>query len=216
MTRVKKRSRAYDASGRQEQAHKTREAILDVAKSAFLSRGYAATTLASIAREAGVSVETIHKAFGGKTGLVRAIYERDLAGTGERPAPERSDAVLAKEADPRVLAKKLGAFTAEVSPLVAPLHLLLRSAAAGDADLAALLRESDDARLARMRDNARVLAKRGLLRRGITAERAAELMWTCTAPELYELVVSKRGWTPEELGELVASVLLAAVFRESR
>ncbi|MGH3646029.1 MAG: TetR/AcrR family transcriptional regulator [Micromonosporaceae bacterium] len=49
------------------------------------NRGYAATTLAAIAREAGVSVETIYKAFGGKSGLVRALYERGLTGIGPVP-----------------------------------------------------------------------------------------------------------------------------------
>ncbi|WP_354154087.1 MULTISPECIES: TetR/AcrR family transcriptional regulator [unclassified Arthrobacter] len=41
--------------------------------------------MAAIAAEAGVSVETVYKAFGGKTGLVRALYDRNLAGAGSRP-----------------------------------------------------------------------------------------------------------------------------------
>jgi len=56
-----------------------------------VANGYAATTIAAIAGEAGVSVETIYKAFGGKSGLVRAIYERGLTGRGPVPAYQRSE-----------------------------------------------------------------------------------------------------------------------------
>ena len=75
MARVK-RPRRYDSSGRQEQARKSREAVLQAAQREFLARGYARTTVATVARKAKVSVETIYKAFGGKPGLVRALVER--------------------------------------------------------------------------------------------------------------------------------------------
>ena len=69
--RVKKR-RSYDASARRARAQRTRSTILEVARRRFLGEGYATTTVAAIAADAGVSVETIYKAFGGKPGLVRA------------------------------------------------------------------------------------------------------------------------------------------------
>src|SRR5919199_6081715 len=92
--------RRYDSTGRREQARRTRELLLDTAERQFLAAGYAATTLAAIAREAGVSVETVYKAFGGKSGLVRAIYERGLLGTGRVAAYERSDRMREEERDP--------------------------------------------------------------------------------------------------------------------
>ncbi|HVL03972.1 MAG TPA: TetR family transcriptional regulator, partial [Acidimicrobiales bacterium] len=59
--RVKPRRR-YDARGRQEQARRTRWAVLEAAHRLFLEQGYAATTMAAIAAEAAVSVETVYKA----------------------------------------------------------------------------------------------------------------------------------------------------------
>ncbi len=56
------------SSGRQAQARRTREVILDAAERKFMEGGYAATTVAAIAAEASVSVETVYKAFGGKPG----------------------------------------------------------------------------------------------------------------------------------------------------
>ncbi len=41
----------------------------------FLEGGCSTTTLAAIADAADVTMETIHKAFGGKRGLVRAIWQ---------------------------------------------------------------------------------------------------------------------------------------------
>jgi AcrR family transcriptional regulator len=204
-----KKPRRYDASGRLEQAQRNRKAILDMAHRAFLEEGYAATTIAGIARGAGVSVETIYKSFGGKPGLVRALFERGLAGSGARPAPERSDAMSARETDPRAILRSWGVLTAEVSPMVSPILLLLRTAAATDPELAALQRETDELRLSRMRHNARVLASRGPLRDGMTVERAAEIMWAFTSPELYDLFVLRRGWTPEQLGAHTAETMMA-------
>src|SRR6188472_1819415 len=83
--------RRYDSGRRQEQARRTRELLMDTAERQFLAAGYAATTVGAIAAEAGVSVETVYKSFGGKSGLVRAIYDRGLLGVGQVAAYERSD-----------------------------------------------------------------------------------------------------------------------------
>ncbi len=57
MDHVKPRRR-YDSSGRQAQARRNQRAILAAAQRQFLQGGYAATTIAAIAAEAGVSVES--------------------------------------------------------------------------------------------------------------------------------------------------------------
>ncbi|GAA1611507.1 hypothetical protein GCM10009789_77280 [Kribbella sancticallisti] len=80
--------------GRQAQARRSREEVLD------------ATTIAAIAAAAGVSVESIYKASGGKAGLVRAIYERGLTGLGSVPAYQRSDEMRAHETDPATVMRK--------------------------------------------------------------------------------------------------------------
>ena len=213
---VVKRKRAYNSVGRLEQARRSRELVVDVARRAFLEGGYAATTVVAIAGEAGVSTETIYKTFGGKAGLVRAIHQKGLAGAGPTPAPQRSDAMSAREADPRAILREWGRLTAEVSPLVSPILLVARAAAAVDADVAVLLKESDDSRLTRMRHNARVLAKRGFLREGVSVERAAEMMWVHTSPELYELLVIRRGWTATQFGDFVTTSMIGALLEAPR
>jgi AcrR family transcriptional regulator len=202
--------RPYDARRRRQHAESARRTVLARARELFLAQGFGNTTVAQIARSAGVSAESVYKNFGGKAGLVRAIQEESLLGEGRVPAEERSDSAQLSATDPRALMEQLGRFTAEVAPLAAPIGLLIRDAAAGgDPDMAALLREVDDARYRRMTHNAQQLADRGLLGRGVSAEMAADTMFTCTAPELYETLVVKRGWSPERYGRFVSTTLIA-------
>jgi AcrR family transcriptional regulator len=206
-----KNTRRYDASRRRAQAAQTQSAVLDVARRQFLEHGYAGTTVGRVAAEAGTSVETVYKAFGGKSGLVRALWERGLAGQGAVPAPERSDLLSATETDPERVLRKWGRFTTEVAPEVAPVMLLVRGAAAADPDIAALLTEVEAQRRTRMRHNARVLQRRGWLRPGISLARATDVLWTYSSAELYDLLVLKCGWPVTKYGEFIGDALIAAL-----
>lgn len=204
-----KKHRSYDSTRRQAQARQTREAILGAARRLFLDGGFAATTIAAIAREAGVSADTIYKTFGGKPGLVRAIYDNSLAGTEAVHAETRSDELQTTEPDPVVIMRGLGRLAAEVAPRAAPIVLLIRDAATADPDMAALKAELDQDRLQRMTHNARNLATAGHLRDGVTVEQAAEIGWIYSSPELYELLALKLGWPAEGLATFIADALTA-------
>jgi len=206
-----KSARRYDASRRRAQAEQTRALILDVARRRFLERGYAATTVASIASEADTSVETIYKAFGGKSGLVHALWERGLGGLGPVPAPQRSDLISSTETDPRRVLWAWGEFTTEVAPEVAPIMLLVRGAAATDPDMSALLDEAEAQRRKRMRHNARRLQQRGWLRPGISLTHATDVLWTYSSAELYDLLVLKSAWPLKRYGEFIGNALIAAL-----
>lgn len=206
-----KSSRRYDSSGRRAQARRNRQTVLDTAERQFLAWGYAPTTLSAIAREAGVSVEMIYKSFGGKTGLVRAIHERGLEGPGSVRAYDRSDAMRERETDPRTIMRKWGILTAEVAAEVTPIRLLMRSAAATDGDMAALLAESEGRRLRRMRHHARFLADRGYLRKGVTVAHATDVLWTCSSVELYELLVLQRGWSQRRFARFISDTMIGSL-----
>jgi AcrR family transcriptional regulator len=210
MANVKPRRR-YDASGRQAQACRNRQAVLDAAERQFLGGGYAATTIAAIAAEAGVSVETVYKAFGGKPGLVRAVYQRGLAGREPIPAFQRSDAMRERETDPRTIMRKWGELVSELSPVVSPIVQLARAAAASDPDMAALLRAANDDRERRARHHARFLKERGYLRQGVTLAQATDILWTCTSDELYDLLVTQRGWSLPRFARFLGDYLTVAL-----
>lgn len=203
--------RRYDSSSRKAQARRNREAVLDAAERLFLADGYAATTVAAVAREAGTSVETVYKAFGGKAGLVRALYDRGLGGRGRVAAYERSDEMRSHETDPKTIMRNWGDLAGEVASVVMPIRLLMRSAAVTDPEIAALVEESDAERLARMRHHARFLAERGYLRDGISVAEATDVMWTCTSVEIYELLVLKRRWSRRRFSKLVADFMITSL-----
>lgn len=79
-----KSPRRYDSPLRQAQARRTQETVLDAAQHHFATTGYA-VTIGAIADEAGVSVDTIYKTFGGKPGLVRAATNEALKGRDRFP-----------------------------------------------------------------------------------------------------------------------------------
>jgi AcrR family transcriptional regulator len=206
-----KPKRRYNSSGRQAQAHRTRQVVLDAAERQFLEGGYAATTIAAIAGEAGVSGETIYKTFGGKSGLVRAIYERGLTGREPVPAFQRADAMRERETDPKTIMRNWAVLTTEVSSAVSPIVRLVRSAAAADPDLTVLLHAANDTRDERARHHARFLKQRGYLREGVTLAQATDILWTCTSDELYDLLVLQRGWSLPRYTRFLSDFMIAAL-----
>lgn len=185
--------------------------MLETAQRLFLADGYAATTIAAIATEAGVSVETVYKAFGNKPGLVRAIHDRALAGDEAVPTSQRSDEMRAREPDPREVVRNWGTFATQVMPRVAPILLLVRSAAATAPELSALWEELEDQRLKRMTDNARYFLDGNHLREDRTLEQARDVLWAYTSPEVYERLVLRQGWPLERYGQFVSDGIIGAL-----
>jgi len=201
-----KTKRTYDTTSRSERAGVSRSRTLEVARQRFLANGYASTSVESIAAAARISPSTIYKSYGGKRGLARAVCEQALAGVGPSAAEERSNALRTLD-DPHQVAAGWGDLVAEVAPRIAPLLLVLRDAARTDHEAAGLYDELDRTRLARMADNARHLAQGGHLRSGVTAGEARDVMWMCSSPELYDLLVRRRRWSPGKFGRFVADTI---------
>jgi AcrR family transcriptional regulator len=191
--------RPYHAPRRQEQARRTRRAILDAAGRLFIQRGYAATTMTAIAQAAGVALDTVYAAVGPKPVLFRLLVETAISGTDAPvPALER-DYVRAIRAEPDA-ARKLTLYAQAIGRIqqrLAPLVQVLQQAAAGDAELAALWRGIADRRAANMRLLAAELAATGALRPELSVEEVADVLWSMNSPELYLLLVGQRGWDPD-------------------
>ena len=207
------KSRRYDASGRRRASAQRRRLVVEQARRLFLDHGFGGTTVAGVAQAADVSVETIYKGFGGKAGLVRAVWEQALEGVGPVPAEERSDAVSAMAEDPHEVIATWARLSAEVGQRAAPVLALVRAAAAVDPEAAALLAEIDAGRLDRMRRNAHTLATRGHLRPGLSVERAAQLM-VAISGSLHEPLVGDAGWSAGEYSEVVGRLLTAVLLAD--
>lgn len=75
-TAMQSRPRRYRQTARASAAEATRERILDVFTAALQNSWFEAITLQEIAGEAGVTVQTIIRRFGGKEGLLEAARHR--------------------------------------------------------------------------------------------------------------------------------------------
>jgi len=211
MTQVKRR---YDGGARRARAERLGQALLKAAQEQFLAQGYAATTISSVAQACGVSVESVYRRFPGKAALIRAVVEEALRGDGPVPAETRSDAIPSTDLDD--LLKGWGRLSAEVAPRVAPLLLLVKVAAAHDPELSDVARKLDDSRRRRMTDNARRLAEAGHLPASRSVEEVADLLWTYSSPEVYDLLVHRSGWPIEAYQQFIVEGLTGHLFHGAK
>jgi AcrR family transcriptional regulator len=208
-----KARRPYDSSRRQEQARHNRWAVLQAARQLFVERGFAATTMPAIASTAGVSVQTIYKAFGNKPRLAKAVFDVAIAGDDE-PVPMLQRASLGRvrdERDPRKRLRLYGEFLAEVAPRHVPVQLVIRDAASSDPEAQAVWVELQAERLKGMTLFARALHDDGNLRPGVSTSEARDVLWTYNSAELFQLLVLERGWSPKRYGRWIADALIAAL-----
>jgi AcrR family transcriptional regulator len=195
----------YHSPRRAEQALATRRAVLDAARDLFVHNGYLATTVADIAREARVAVDTVYATVGRKPALLREVLETAISGTDQAVPAEQRDYVARTRAAPTATGK-IEAYVAglvQIQPRLAPVYLALRDAAATDPYSAALWREISGRRAANMRLFAADLRSTGEIRPDLSDDDVADLVWSMNGPEYWALLVVDRGWTPQRFGEVL-------------
>ena len=207
--------RPYDATERRRLAERqrleTRRRVVAAAGQRFVEAGYAATTIADVARAAGVAVQTVYSAVGGKADLLVEVVNRTIAGDDRDVVLLDREwmAALRAEPDPRRQVRVFADEMTSIGARVVPLVLMMRAAAAGDPQVAAAYQRSAGLRWQTMR--AVVSALHGM-RPGLGGERAADLVWTIASPEMYDLLVLQRGWSPADFAAWVADAIAAALF----
>lgn len=206
-------TRAYDATRRREQAARTRAAVVEAAGRRFLADGFARTTVAAVARDAGVSVETVYKGFGTKAGLAKAVHDRAVVGEGPDVPVLEGEFVGRNLAEPDPVRKVLafGAQIAVVADRTGPVLRVVRDAAAADDGAAAVWAQVQDERLAGMAAFADHLAEGGLLRPDVDGDEARDVLWALSGVELWELLVVRRGWDVDRYGRWLGRQLVVAL-----
>jgi AcrR family transcriptional regulator len=210
MSEPVKRRRAYRSERRREAAERTRQRILDAARTRFVEHGYSGTTIAAIAGDARTAAETVYATFGSKAALLGELVRGAARGDGE---PE----ILEQEGPRRVAAERdqreqLRLFADDVSARLArvgPLLRVLEHAAASEPALAELHRGIQEARLRNLRTLPDALARNGPLRVG--ADDAAETIWALASPDLYVMLTELRGWSRERYAAWLADALCAVL-----
>ena len=186
---------------RDERAQLTRRRIADAARRLFARQGYAATTLAEIAAEAGVAVQTVYAVYGSKPGILHVLREDAMR------QPE-AEALYAQAMDEPDAAVRLMLFARsirrrwELSGDVVAIH---RDAATADAGIRAGVAITLERRRAGIR--ALAVSLGAALRADVDAGRAAAIIDALTLHEVYAELVEVQGWTPAAFEDWLAAAL---------
>jgi AcrR family transcriptional regulator len=179
---VPNRSREYHAPRRVAQAAATRAAIETAAGRLFARHGYAATTVAAIAEEAGVTPKSVYAA-ADKPGLLLLALER------ADPGGDLVDALLRGY----------------------PLLRAFEEAAAAEPAVREAWRRHERRRRAELKALVRARAEAGRLRPGLTVGRATDTLWALVTWHTAALLIEQRGWSRSKLGawldQLIETVL---------
>jgi AcrR family transcriptional regulator len=209
VARGRRGKRRYDSSRRQAQAEETRRVMVEAAGRLFAERGYAGTTIAAIAREAGVAAETVYAAFGNKRAILARVVGVLVVGDHERiPLGDRPSVLAAiQEQDPRRKIQLLARMMREIHERIGPVWRIMRAAEQEDAEIAALVQEGLKGRLGGMAQFVVALHSRGPLREGVTLSAAGETVWAIASPEVHRLLTVDRGWSAEKYEAWLVDVL---------
>jgi AcrR family transcriptional regulator len=204
-----KAPRPTEGAPRQARTRRTRAAGIEAARTLFVERGYAATTIEAISDRADTPQATVYRLFSSKLGILKAVLDVSVGGDDQTVAMLDRPQVrtLLTDHDPKM---QLAGFTALLRDLMAraaPVHRILVEAARSDEDAASLLAEIADQRQEGQHRIARSLARSKALRPGVRERDAADVIYALASPELYALLVLDRGWSGERYEKWLTATL---------
>jgi AcrR family transcriptional regulator len=185
---------------RARRAEETGRRIRDAAADLFRERGYAMTTIESIAERADVAVETVYSRFGSKANLLEAILGPAIVGTDKDvklfDLPEVEE--IRRSEDQREQIRLLAHLSRTVLERTHDVHSILHTAASSDAKAAELERADRGRRYEGQCAYIEMLLANGSLRAGVAPKEAADTYSTLASPETYAYLVEERGWSAQQ------------------
>ena len=205
-----KTQRPSEGAARQARTRRTRAAVVDAARTLFLERGYAATTIEAISGLSDTPQATVYRLFSSKLGILKAVLDVSVVGDDHAVAMLDRPQVraLVSDEDPKEQLAGFAALLREVMARAAPMHRILADAARSDEDAASLLAQLGRQRQEGQRRIARSLARSGALRPGLRERDAADVIYALASPEVYGLFVFDRGWSAERYEKWVNAILI--------
>ena len=202
-------ARKYTSPLRERQANQTRANILDATQRLLLAHGYARTTIEAIAREAGVSKQTVYAVFRSKRGIVAGLLDHAMLTDRLYELCDRSLETANVHEALRITAQ----LVLQVHESLSPVFDLLRGAGVLDPELARIENESRCCHRDDQEMHVRFLLNGRRLKDGVTLEMAQDVFWCLTSRDVYRMLAQERGWTGESytrwLYEMLVSSLLA-------
>jgi AcrR family transcriptional regulator len=191
--------RRYQGENRRRQSAETRRRILDHARVLVLEKGYVGTTVAELARRSDVHVDTVYALIGRKPMILHELVELAISGTDQAVDPLERDYVQQIQAEPDA-GRKLDLYAGAMRRIherLAPLFVALRDAAGADPEARRIWSEISERRARNMRLLAADLLATHQLRPGLDVEEIADIVWVTNSPDVHQLLVKDREWSPD-------------------
>jgi TetR/AcrR family transcriptional regulator, regulator of autoinduction and epiphytic fitness len=189
--------------------------IVEAAARLFSQYGYAATSMNAIAAEAGVAVQTVYASMRTKRDILEAVIQATVRGDEDQVSLTAGARwrEMEAEADPREKLAMFARIHREICEREAELFAVLETAAAADPEIASLLRDKEHFRYQDQSRVARSLSRQARLRAGLSARKAADIIWALASERLYLALVKERGWTAAQYEAWLFDQLAAALLR---
>jgi AcrR family transcriptional regulator len=205
--------RTYRSVARAAAARETRRRIRASAAALFVRDGFTATSMNGVAADAGVSERTVFLVFPTKAALLAECIRVAVRGDDDSTpllARERWQALL--QAPPERMLGLLADASAELLGRTARLLAVGESVGPEDPHLNEARERGRAATRSDMREVARAMQRAGALRRGMSAERAADIMYALLGSEsVYLRLVEHRGWSNAEYARTLEHALAGAL-----
>lgn len=205
----------YHSERRQEQAAATRQAILSAARSLFVERGYARTTVADIAAEARVALPTVYASVGTKPAILGELRKRIPT---DADVPEQQDVptLLAQAKDPREVIVGFVAAVRQLIEISGDLMYAIESAAPFEPVAAEAWEEGLVLHRAGWTMAIERIVELGRLKKSITPSRAVDVVSLLSLPATWRTLGRDYGWTNEEIATWIIDTALALVIDRAR
>ena len=165
--------------------------------------------MAGLAREAGVSVQTVYNTVGSKPAVLKAVYDLALAGDDEpMPMAQRpSFQAVLDAADATSALNCYAAFSRGMYDRAGGLLRVLLAQAAADPELVQFAATIDSERRTGNTIVVRHLATTFGLPESLTEARAIDIVWTLTAPEVADRLIGRCQWSSDDYETWLARTL---------
>ena len=201
--------RRYDTRLRAERSAATKRAVVAAAHELFLTRGFVETTVDAISAASRVPIATVYRLFKTKTAILKQVIDTAVVGDdapvplGERPIVRAAQAAQ----DPKAMTAAFAHVARELFDNTAELRMVLRGAAAVDAEAAALNDSIEQQRRVGQARVAKALASKRFLAPGLKEAEARDIVYALMSIDTYRILRVEQRWSGARYERWLANAL---------
>lgn len=202
-----KEKRNYSSEIRDSKALKTRSQILRAAKQLFQNQGFDRVTIGMLAKAAGVSMPTIYALFKSKRGVLQSLIDDAL------PVEQFTELVdnSMNEQSPRKCLSITAKLSRQIYDAERELIDILRGASVVAPELRELEQEREQRRYERQGEYVKKLMQSKALSKGLTIQKARDILWSLTGRDMYRMLVIERAWSSDAYEKWLGKVLIESL-----